>query len=161
MRGRDFENRDFWLWERGGRAGGGRCVAVVPLPDYPVASIRTGQYDEGGEHWEARFSLVHERVDAATLAGDPLARSVFGVWLEGGALVYVKDECMEDDMAAQFFIHVHPVDADDLPEARREHGFDNRDFLLWQRGGRDAGGRCVAMTALPDYPMQGSFPLPV
>ena len=145
-----FENRDFFLWQHGGRAGE-RCIAVVPLPAYPVATVHTGQYDENGGRWETRFSLVHG--EAASLAGEPLASSEFDIWLEGSALVYVKDECAEEDTAAQFFLHVHPVDAADLPEARREHGFDNRDFLLWQRGGRDAGGRCVAMTALPDYPI--------
>ena len=51
-----FDNLDFHLWERGARTNG-RCVAVVPLPDYPVASVRTGQYDAAGELWAVAFAL--------------------------------------------------------------------------------------------------------
>ena len=36
----------------------GKCVARAPLPDYPVASIRTGQWIRGeGEVWEATLRL--------------------------------------------------------------------------------------------------------
>ncbi len=32
----------------------GKCVAQVPLPERPVESIRTGQWERGrGEIWEA------------------------------------------------------------------------------------------------------------
>ena len=51
-----FDNLDFHLRERGAQTGG-RCVAVVPLPDYPIASVRTGQYDATGELWAAQFAL--------------------------------------------------------------------------------------------------------
>ena len=47
----NFENRDFSLNTYGGRPGG-ECVAIVPLPDYPIKTIRTGQYIPGqGELW--------------------------------------------------------------------------------------------------------------
>ncbi len=144
-----FDNRDFQLWERGGLADGDRCIAVAPLPAYPIASVRTGQYDEDGERWEARFPLVRGEIDATAL-GEPLARAAFDVWRDADALVYVRDGCTEEEADAAFFLHVYPVDEADLPEAAREHGFENRDFPLWQRGGR-AEGRCVAMVALPDY----------
>ena len=52
-----FDNLDFFLWEHGGRADG-RCIAAVPLPDYPIASVRTGQYDESGERWSVEFALA-------------------------------------------------------------------------------------------------------
>ena len=49
--GSSFENRDFQLPDYGGRPEG-ECVAIVPLPDYPIAAIRTGQYIPGrGELW--------------------------------------------------------------------------------------------------------------
>ncbi len=149
-RERGFENRDFLPWQRGGRADG-RCVAMTALPHYPIASVRTGQYNATGELWAARFPLMRGEIDAV-LAREPLARAAFDIWRDGDALVYVRDGCTEEEADAAFFLHVYPVDADDLPEAAREHGFGNRDFLLWQRGGR-AEGRCVAMTALPDYPI--------
>ena len=52
-----FASHDFFLWQRAAHADGGRCVAVVPLPDYPVASVQTGQYDETGRLWWVEFAL--------------------------------------------------------------------------------------------------------
>ncbi len=51
-----FDNLDFNLGEQGARTGDGRCVAVVPLPDYPIASVRTGQYDDAGRLWWVEFA---------------------------------------------------------------------------------------------------------
>ena len=50
-----FDNLDFTLAARGARIGGD-CVAVVPLPAYPIATIRTGQYDSTGALWTAEFA---------------------------------------------------------------------------------------------------------
>ena len=142
-----FDNLDFDFGAHGVLADG-ICVVTASLPDYPIAHIRTGQPDE----WAAWVTVSPPAVDPAALAGEPLARAVFDVWLDGDALVYVKDGCTEADAAAAFFLHLYPVDADDLPDASREHGFENRDFHLWQQGTR-TDGRCVALVALPDYPI--------
>ena len=50
-----FDNLDFNLGEQGARTGDGRCVATVPLPAYPIASVRTGQFDGTGERWAVEF----------------------------------------------------------------------------------------------------------
>lgn len=50
-----FENADFAFHERGALFDG-RCVATVPLPDYPLGRARTGQVDASGvEVWRAEF----------------------------------------------------------------------------------------------------------
>ena len=50
-----FDNRDF-RFDDYGALYGRNCWAVVPLPDYPVANIRTGQFVDGkGEIWRAEF----------------------------------------------------------------------------------------------------------
>ena len=37
---------------------GGRCIMEYPLPDYPIARIRTGQFTpEGDQIWKAEFSV--------------------------------------------------------------------------------------------------------
>ena len=148
-RAHGFENRDFELWDHGARING-RCLAVVPLPDYPVDGVRTGQYDETGDRWAVEFSLVGADAIRAALAGEPLASAVFDVYREGDALVYVREGCTEEDAGAGFLLHIVPVDVDDLPEARREHGFDNRDFAFAPRGMR-VDGDCVVAVVLPDY----------
>ncbi len=51
-----FDNLDFTLGRSGGRVDGS-CVAVARLPDYPVATIRTGQYDESGQLWAVEFVI--------------------------------------------------------------------------------------------------------
>ena len=39
----------------------GKCITTVPLPDYPVTGIRTGQYVPGeGRVWEAEFPFPPE-----------------------------------------------------------------------------------------------------
>lgn len=46
-----YENRDF-DFSRRGQHSAGRCIAVVELPDYPISSIRTGQFVPGsGRVW--------------------------------------------------------------------------------------------------------------
>ena len=49
----------------------------------------------------------------------------------------------------RFFLHVHPVDTNDLPADRRRHGFENRGFRFLQFWRRD--GKCYAVRPLPDY----------
>ena len=50
-----FDNAGFWFPERGVMTGG-RCVAMAPLPDYPVDRIRTGQFVPGeGQVWAVEF----------------------------------------------------------------------------------------------------------
>ena len=49
-----FENRDFRFQDYAS-AVGETCVVARPLPDYPIASIHTGQYDETGKIWAAAW----------------------------------------------------------------------------------------------------------
>ena len=54
---RSFENRDFIFSEHGGHFDS-RCLAALPLPDYPIAIIRTGQFiaDER-QLWAAELAV--------------------------------------------------------------------------------------------------------
>ncbi len=142
-------------FHRSGAFVDGGCVAFFPLPDYPVASIRTGQSIEGGELWRAGFTLNAEPYRLAyeaAVSGEPLARGAFDVHMADGTLVYVKEPCEQGDMHARFFLHIVPERADDLPEERRESGFDNLDFDFFLRGAL-FDGRCAARVPLPGYPI--------
>ena len=56
-RAHGFDNLGFDFFLRGGRFDGA-CLARVPLPDYPVASIRTGQFVSGaGEIWSVNAAV--------------------------------------------------------------------------------------------------------
>ena len=53
-----FDNLDF-LFTRHRQATwfGEKCLAVLDLPDYGIAAIRTGQYDDTGQLWSVEFAL--------------------------------------------------------------------------------------------------------
>ena len=160
-RAQEFDNRDFWLREA--RVGAvRRCAATRSLPDYPIASIRTGQFAGDERIWEMETlppapddsaeadALLEETMRSARL----LSEGRYDVYLltEERALLYAKETPCSGDDLARFFLHVIPSNPDDLPEARRAQEFDNLDFYL--REARVGGARrCAAMRSLPDYPI--------
>ena len=146
-----FDNLDFFF-ETVGLYDGRRCAAERLLPDYRIASIDTGQYVPGeGRKWQARIApgAVDEMI-GSVVDMRPAARSTFDVYLDGNRLVYVKEECSHEDVAARFFLHLRAVDVAELPLDRQQHGFDNLDFLFGTFGFHD-GRRCAAERLLPDY----------
>ena len=152
-RGFDDHPVDFFL--HGGALFDGKCSMRVPLPDYPVVAVRTGQRSaEGGaDLWSASFRLNSDPQRAAyraALADWPVARSVFNLYLLGDNLVYTRERCGQEDAQNRFFLHIVPERTDDLPPERREFGFDNLDFDFFLRGALFAG-RCVATVPLPYY----------
>ena len=144
----------FGLRDRGLRHGG-LCLASFALPDYAILGVRTGQYGDGGEVWSGQFPLDpgawRARYEAAA-AVPPAISSKFGVRLDGRTLHYTREDCAAADTEARFFLHVTPLDANDLPEERREAGFANLDFAFGDRGLRYEG-RCLASVPLPGYPV--------
>ena len=52
-----FDNLNFSLREQGARTHDGACVAVVPLPRYPIARAETGQFTADGQRWGTEFAL--------------------------------------------------------------------------------------------------------
>ena len=158
-RSHGFDNLDFAFLDRGAWFDD-RCLAAVELPPYAIARLRVGQRTAEGELWSTDVALAPTasgprpgalREARRRLAGsEPAARSAFDLYLEGRALYYVRDPCGPDDAAAPFFLHVTPLDADDLPAGRRASGFDNLDFAFHDRGWR-FDGACVAAVELPAY----------
>ena len=161
IRQNGFENRDFKFSTTGALADG-RCVTKVALPEYDIASIRTGQYVRDDDQnitnlWERTSSpfgrLSPYSVEYDSIAGtEPLFRYIFDVYLSKGSnsLVYVKERCRIRDVEPRFLLHIFPVDRDDLAEDRRQSGFENRDFKFSTTGAL-ADGRCVTKVALPEY----------
>ena len=155
-----FENYDTRLWRTAVRFGE-TCVAFARLPDYPISHIRTGYSSDEDPLWETMLRFDgqeplpppdYAEARRKAVAGEPLARSVYDVYLVGRALTYLRDECADEDVAPHFFLHVDPDNVGDLPRHRREHGFENLDFVFTGSGAR-SGGSCVAVVPLPDYPI--------
>ena len=54
-----FDDWDFDFLERGGAVFDGKCMVKTSLPDYDIASVRTGQYDPvAGELWSAELEVA-------------------------------------------------------------------------------------------------------
>ena len=148
-----LDNRDFPLWLYGGRPGG-ECIAVVPLPDYPIAEIRTGQAGS----WEVNLYPPAEpdylRATYAALSDRPPdVVAAFALYLQDNRLIYLRETCTAADTMAGFFLHILPEDAADLPAGRQDAGFANLDFAFDQRGG-SFDGKCMAVLFLPPYPIK-------
>ena len=152
-RERGYERFHFEFLANGAFVDGG-CVALFRLPDYPVAAIRTGQSDgEGGNSWLAEFWIDPARrwaEFASGASGKPVAEGEFDVYLADGALVYLIEPCEQADTEARFFLHITPERVGDLPEERRQYGFDNLDFAFFPNGAL-FDGKCAARAALPSY----------
>ncbi len=157
LRDSGFVNLDLHFGDNGLMADG-RCLAIVHLPDYAIASIRTGQYVPGtGEVWSGELydrDAVDAWIDRMIETEQPAIRSNFDVYLFQNRLVYVNDACRPDDAAHRFFLHVVPADPNDLPDYRRDSGFVNLDFDFGYNRSM-ADGRCLAIVHLPDYAIAG------
>ena len=85
---------------------------------------------------------------------EPIAREEFDVYLDDGTVYYLKDPCERGDTSPLLFLHAFPEDLDDLPDDRRQHRFDNLDFIVRERG-LLFDGKCLARVALPQYDIAG------
>ena len=150
------EWRGFDLAQRGGRFDG-KCLAAVPLPDYPVKEIRTGQYvPDQGDLWSVELVTPADpdklRADYAALSGvQPAVRDYFDLYQRDNRLLYLRESCAAEDMAAKFFLHIVPENVADLPAEWQGDGIAWLDFNFVRQGGH-FDGKCLATIALPDYP---------
>ncbi len=92
-------------------------------------------------------AIYDGQYDEATL-GSPLITSDWNVYLKDGSLIYTGEECANTD--TPFFLHIVPLDVNDLPERSKEYGFDNLDFGFGDFVVR-SGAPCVAARELPGY----------
>ena len=141
----------------------GGCIMRIDLPNYEIARIETGQWTSAGGLWSA---AIDPSADAADLEAQwdaaererqtiadgepPIIRSVFDVYADGGALVYIKEGCAGTDTLARFMLSVFPANREDLPERFRELGHESLNFDFHPHG-TTFGGDCVARRELPDY----------
>ena len=138
----------------------GRCLVALPLPGYGIAGLQTGQHYPGAEpHWWSIFAgyaggreLGREEWYSRLTAGEPAGRAAgFEVYLGDRELVYAKEPCAAADVKAPFFLHLAPRNPADLPERRREYGFDSLDFDFGSYGAAFSG-KCLAVVPLPSLP---------
>ena len=157
-RGADFDNLSFYFSQRGVRVDGA-CLAVSPLPTYPIRQLRVGQWLTGEKRilWQAdvRVPPAPAAARAYGAAYRTLAPQAalhrgeggFNVYVTRSAMILAKAPCTEADAAARFILRLAPVDPRDLPD----RAFARLDFPFAARGLRihDA---CLATVPLPAWP---------
>ena len=97
--------------------------------------------------WDDYHTHIDETIKQA---GEPLIRSGFDVYLSASALMYVKNDCSEDDISKKFFLALYPADESALPSEARQYGYENLDFHFREYAVRRAE-QCIAITPLPEY----------
>ena len=116
----------------------GLCVDARVLPHNALPPVRVEMMP--ADDYVAR--LVGNR--------PPVISSDWDVYLVEDRLIYAKDKCSPEDSEPMFFLHLDPVDMNDLPDHRKQYDFDNLDFAF--RNHRLIKGTvCVARRELPDY----------
>ena len=163
---RYHHNEDFQFRHRGVVLSDGNrrvCMARVALDGYMVDALRTGQLDgEFTPTWSVRIAAKSPSALAAALARaearQPEARGRYDVYLDDGALLYVREACSEEgeEDREPFFLHVVPLDFRALPVAVAERGFVNRGFTFATHGAM-LGDMCVSRVRLPPFPARAAY----
>ena len=94
---------------------------------------------------------AYEEAFRSIIAGEPIIRSSFDVYLIENELTYTKEPCAPADTEPLFFLHILPADANDLPGDRKQYGFDNLDFSFVGDNSIRFDGKCLVTRPLPDY----------
>ena len=85
--------------------------------------------------------------------GSPVVRSLFNLYVHDDRLIYVKSPCSEEDFQNRFFLHITPVDVEDLSAAHVQHGFNVYDFDSYEENvaAEMNGAGCLVAYTLPEY----------
>ena len=129
-----FTDRSPWQWERGSDAKGWTHVSGSA---YSHASVYTPTTADVGRQLRAYVDYTDSRgnrIKAMTVPSLPVQPS--------------------STAGMRFFLHLIPVDVDDLPDHRKRHGFDNLDFRFKDYD-LPLTERPVAVRELPAYDIAG------
>ena len=85
-------------------------------------------------------------------AGEPIIRSNYDVYINETRLIYLHRSCSLTDTEHKFFLHITPVHVNDLPDHRKQFGFDNLDFYFHDSSLPGVhNDTCIAVRYLPQY----------
>ena len=115
------------------------------------------------ENFSEHSTLIQDVIDFDDLLRKmetPAIQAHLDVYLVDNHIIYYRAKCLEEDIdnfpddpsksSRRIFLHVFPVNPDDLPSYRQRHGFDNLDFSFAEYG-RENDGSCIAAHRLPNY----------
>ena len=91
--------------------------------------------------------------------GMPEIRSLFQIFIHENWLIYLKIPCSARELRNRFFLHITPVNAEDIAEELRHFGFNVYDFNSFDEGVGSAvfEGGCLVVRSLPAYEFKHIF----
>ena len=124
----------------------------IVYPLYAVAgkSLRLELFDSSIKGHVMLDHVLLMRHSPPILTGKPVRLAGFDVYFNGNMVTYTSSWCTVADTERAFFVHVWPVDEDDLPDGRKDHGFESLDFGFGRHGVR-FDEKCIMNVPLPDY----------
>ena len=139
-----------WKESRKGAVAVDDALYVHRVYDAPLVRVTAPVTVPERERRLAAWAEPYRGVRAGTL----VSRGVFDLYADPArrALGYVKEDCTALDRVTRFFVHVYPVDVDDVGAARRRYGFDNLNFHFLEKGAW-TDTRCWTRIELPAYPI--------
>ena len=144
---------------------GWRIRDLTFMPDGRIALLRDSGWvyflsrsrrycNEDAQKQRKVYSVNCESITAsayeAVVSSEPVIRSDFDLYLNENTLTYTREPCAHTDTEAMFFLHLIPAEVNDLPDDRRQYGFDNLDFNFDAVGAK-FDGKCLAEVPLPEY----------
>ncbi len=143
---------DFEFPQGAGITIGETCVTTRALPNVSYGRIRAGQYTlyQTGQSWMGNSYTREYRDRLIAEAGEPIVQSNFAVYVVRDTIMYTKAACSTEDTTAPFFLQTAPTDLENLPDDRREEGFEEFEIDFMENGGR-IGESCIAVYELPGY----------
>ena len=143
------------VWEHIASEWNGECPSAVRDPYVEVDWIKVGHHihTPEGKVWSDVFPKdlnLYRGAYASVAVGPPTVRSDWNVHLYDDGVTYIMDRCTAEDVEDNFFLHVVPEDVQDLPEVRRDSGFESITFNVPSRGAM-FDGKCLVSVDLPDY----------
>jgi len=127
--------------------GGANAVWTREVYGAPIVSLVDARAET-----EAAFQDIYE----AARASEPAASGGgFDVYADGDRIIYVKDDCGEEDARSRFPLFAFPVDQSHLSQPARADGleYERLDFDFRNYGARREG-KCVIVRDLPrEYPI--------
>lgn len=98
----------------------------------------------------SRIDEYRSEYRSVTSNGPVATHTNFDIYMRKRTLYFIRPQCVPPLPSERFFLHIVPVNENDLPRDRKQYGFDIR-RALFRRDGRIFDGKCMMPLALPQY----------
>ena len=144
------EPADFFIANAPNYVVSGGAAALFPPSIYTLQVYRNTVLNIGAldlSRVDDAGAALHRERYQSVVAGEPVIRAEFDVYLQGRTLSWVQDPCDPAAVGWGMELALYPAEPRHLPPHQREQGFVRGPRLPLVR----FDGKCFAQTTLPDY----------